>query len=148
MTSHTIRGDRQHSRDSVVATIVRGNIPVSNGVVHLISKPLVVVASPLDVYLRAEEESAGRLSRFARYLRKHGSDLLEMIKETKSGTIFAPTNEAFDVLPETEIEKILEDPVRGRTMLGLHFINQRIASDDIRIVHPQNKDKVILKSSK
>ena len=35
----------------VVARIVKGNIPVKNGVVHLIDKPLMIVARSLFEYL-------------------------------------------------------------------------------------------------
>ena len=49
--SNTIVGDRAHSRGMVVARILRGNIPVTNGVVHLIDKPLMVVAKTLHEYI-------------------------------------------------------------------------------------------------
>lgn len=42
--SNTIQGDRIHPRGMVVARIIKGNIPVQNGVVHLIDKPLMIVA--------------------------------------------------------------------------------------------------------
>ena len=35
----------------VVARIIKGNIPVKNGVVHLIDKPLMIVARSLYEYL-------------------------------------------------------------------------------------------------
>lgn len=42
--SNTIVGDRVHPKGMVVARILKGNIPVRNGVVHLIDKPLMIVA--------------------------------------------------------------------------------------------------------
>ena len=47
-------GDRNHPREKVKANVVRANIPVANGVVHLIDKPLIIVASPLWDYLQEE----------------------------------------------------------------------------------------------
>jgi hypothetical protein len=41
-------GDALHRKGVVQTEVVRGNIPVSNGVVHLISKPLVLI--DLTVY--------------------------------------------------------------------------------------------------
>lgn len=38
-------GDAFHRKGVVQTEVVRGNIPVKNGVVHLISKPLVVIDS-------------------------------------------------------------------------------------------------------
>jgi hypothetical protein len=49
--SNTIVGDRLHNKGMVVARIVRANIPVQNGVVHLIDKPLMVVARTLYEYI-------------------------------------------------------------------------------------------------
>lgn len=45
--STTLSGDSNHPVGEVVAEIVKANIPVSNGVVHLISKPLMVIKRPL-----------------------------------------------------------------------------------------------------
>ena len=142
---------------------------MANGIVHLISKPLVVIANPLIDYLKQEEENNGRLAKFSRYLRKHGGKgqkmqsrspehvdnnfvvmaglLYEFIEKFEStegqgGTLFVPSNDAFDMFSEKEIEDILEDEERALTILGLHFIDQRIASDDVRILQPQNKEKV------
>ena len=49
--SNTIVGDRIHPRGMVVSRIIRGNIPVQNGVVHLIDKPLMIVAKSLYEYV-------------------------------------------------------------------------------------------------
>ena len=49
--SNTIRGDRAHAKGMVVARIIRGDIPVQNGVVHLIDKPLMIVANSLFEYI-------------------------------------------------------------------------------------------------
>ncbi|XP_050311264.1 fasciclin-1 isoform X2 [Anthonomus grandis grandis] len=43
--SHTLYGDDKHPQGVVLAKIVEANIPVKNGVIHLIHKPLVVVDS-------------------------------------------------------------------------------------------------------
>ena len=49
--SNTISGDRAHARGMVVARVVKGNIPVQNGVVHLIDKPLMIVAKTIFEYI-------------------------------------------------------------------------------------------------
>lgn len=43
--SHTLLGDGKHTQGVVLAEIVKANIPVKNGVIHLIHKPLMVVDS-------------------------------------------------------------------------------------------------------
>ena len=46
--SQTVVGNKQHQRGVVEARIVKGNIPVQNGIVHLIDRPLVIMASTLS----------------------------------------------------------------------------------------------------
>ena len=64
VTSTTVMGDRNHPREKVKANVVRANIPVANGVVHLIDKPLIIVASPLWDYLQEEVCNRTYLSRY------------------------------------------------------------------------------------
>ena len=45
--SETVVGNKQHQRGVVEAMVVKGNIPVQNGIVHLIDKPLVIMANTL-----------------------------------------------------------------------------------------------------
>ena len=45
--SYTVLGDSDHQKGEVFAEIVKANIPVTNGVVHLISRPLAVVDKAL-----------------------------------------------------------------------------------------------------
>ena len=49
--SITTVGTKKHKRGSVRANIVKGNIPVQNGIVHLIDRPLVVMANSLHEHL-------------------------------------------------------------------------------------------------
>ncbi len=61
----------------VVANVVRANIPVSNGLVHLIDRPLVVIAAPIWDYLNADDNRA-QVGKLADHLSRLGGDL-EMI---------------------------------------------------------------------
>lgn len=71
-------------------------------------------------------------SRFADHLFRHGGDLLELIRNCKEGTILAPSNEAFT----PEVEEALADRDMADKILGMHFVQKRIAGDDVRIRHP------------
>jgi len=139
--STTVQGSRNHPRENVKANIVIGNIPVANGVVHLIDKPLIIVASPLWDYLQEEKEKNGRLSKFASYVQSFGGGLEAEIGNVESGTIFAPNNDAFDRLSKSQLESLLGSAA-GPRILGLHFIDQRIPAEDVRILQPQNKIKM------
>lgn len=49
--SNTVVGDSKHSTGVVMAEIVRANIPVKNGVVHLIHRPLMIVDTTVIQFL-------------------------------------------------------------------------------------------------
>ena len=89
-----------------------------------------------------EKEKNGRLSKFASYVQTFGPGLKEKIASVESGTIFAPNNEAFDRLSQSQLEAMLGNPATGPRILGLHFIDQRIPAEDVRILQPQNAMKV------
>lgn len=49
--SNTVVGDSKHSTGVVMAEIVRANIPLKNGVAHLIHRPLMVVDTTVKEFL-------------------------------------------------------------------------------------------------
>lgn len=49
--SNTLVGDQSHPVGRVLAEIVKPNIPVKNGVVHLISSPLMIVDNTVTQFL-------------------------------------------------------------------------------------------------
>lgn len=50
--SHTLYADGKHTQGVVLAEIVKANIPVKNGVIHLIHKPLMIVDSTITELLQ------------------------------------------------------------------------------------------------
>lgn len=143
--SQTITGNRNHPRGKVIASIVKGNIPVQNGVVHLINRPLVILANTLWEMLDPSKPENKRFSKFSKYIEKNDK-LLKIIQNTKvsdsdddknGATVFVPTNAAIEDLKAHGIsdEKIIEN-------LGLHFLDFSLESTDIRITQPQNSFKM------
>lgn len=53
--SHTLFGTGTHAPGVVLAEIVKANIPVKNGVIHLIQKPLMVVDSNVKQLLEVSD---------------------------------------------------------------------------------------------
>ena len=132
--SNTIVGDRVHAPGMVVARIVKANIPVENGVVHLIDKPLMIVAKSLFEYIMEEGRQPGnRLTKFAKLLRDKGGLFAEAILEAKHGTLLAPSDEAFERVDDERLQFILGNDYLRAEMLGLHFVRERIVSTDPKI---------------
>ena len=111
-----------------------GNIPVRNGVVHLIDKPLMIVARTLYEYVSEEGQRPGnRLSKFARLLRDKGGLFAEALLEAKEGTILAPSDEAMEKVDQERLDYIIGNDYLRAEMLGLHFVRERIVSTDFKI---------------
>ncbi|XP_066141261.1 fasciclin-1 isoform X2 [Euwallacea fornicatus] len=54
--SHTLYADGKHPQGVVLAEIVKANIPVKNGVIHLIHKPLMIVDSTIKELLQEHKD--------------------------------------------------------------------------------------------
>lgn len=132
--SNTVVGDRFHGSGMVVSRIVKGNIPVENGVVHLIDKPLMVVARSLFDYVMQEgADRSNRLYQFAQLVRDKGGLFGEMLLESKDGTLLAPSNEAFQKLDRAQLDYILGHQKLRNELFGLHFVRERVDSTDKRL---------------
>lgn len=59
MKSNTVIGDAKHTAGVVMAEIVLGNIPVKNGVVHLIHRPLMIVDTTVAKFLEVRKSVSG-----------------------------------------------------------------------------------------
>lgn len=53
--SQTLSGDGLHTQGVVLGEIVKANIPVRNGVVHLIHRPLVIVDTTVVQFLEVSD---------------------------------------------------------------------------------------------
>ena len=78
------------------------------GIVHLIDKPLMVVARSLYDYLIEEgKDRNNRLYQFSRMIRDKGGSFGETLLESKDGTLLAPSNEAFRKVDRNRLNYIL-----------------------------------------
>jgi len=132
--SNTISGDRFHGTGMVVSRIVKGNIPVQNGIVHLIDKPLMVVARSLYDYVMEEgKDRKNRLYSFAQMIKDKGGRFGETLLESKDGTLLAPSNEAFQKVDRNKLNYILGHQTLRSEIFGLHFVRERLSSLDLRL---------------
>jgi len=132
--SNTISGDRVHGTGMVVSRIVKGNIPVQNGIVHLIDKPLMVVARSLYDYVMEEgKDRNNRLYSFAQMIRDKGGSFGEALLESKDGTLLAPSNEAFRKVDRNRLNYILGHQNLRNEIFGLHFVRERLGSHDLKL---------------
>ncbi|GAB6032138.1 hypothetical protein CHUAL_010795 [Chamberlinius hualienensis] len=125
--SKTVIADARYPRGTVVARIVKPNIPVKNGVVHLIENPLVIINKNLLQILQQNSQ----LRQFYDTLQRNGGDLLSRISSQSDITIFAPTNEAFQRVDASRLIPIITNENSARQMLSLHLVPQTVMVEQI-----------------
>jgi uncharacterized surface protein with fasciclin (FAS1) repeats len=74
-------------------------------------------------------QSHDRFSTFVSAL--EAADMQDAFDKDGEYTVFAPTNDAFDALPEGTLESLLEDTDQLRDILSYHVIEGTVKSDDI-----------------
>ncbi|XP_039231040.1 fasciclin-1 isoform X14 [Drosophila yakuba] len=129
--SNTILGDAKHREGVVLAEIVKANIPVSNGVVHLIHRPLMIIDTTVTQFLQSFKENAenGALRKFYEVIMDNGGAVLDDINSLTEVTILAPSNEAWN---SSNIDNVLRDRNRMRQILNMHIIKDRLNVDKIK----------------
>ncbi|CAO1432098.1 unnamed protein product [Diamesa tonsa] len=144
--SNTVVGDSKHTTGVVLAEIVMANIPVKNGVVHLIHRPLMIVDTTVAKFL--EEKEDGPLFKFYEVIMDVGGEFMQTINSMRDVTLFAPSNEAWN---RPEVRNLIGNKQRMKEILSLHLVNERFNSDKIKtnnanqiVQVPTNADKKYL----
>lgn len=125
--SNTVIGDSKHASGAVLAEIVKANIPVKNGVVHLIHRPLMVVDTTVLQFL--EEKEDGPLYKFYELIADYAPDFFKTMSNLQQMTLFAPSNEA---LSHPIVHNFIRNRDKLREILNLHLVRDSITTDKIR----------------
>ncbi|CAL7940146.1 unnamed protein product [Xylocopa violacea] len=125
--SNTLVGDSSHPTGVVLTEIIKANIPVRNGVVHLIQRPLMVVDTTVKDFL--EEKKDGPVYKFYETIRDYGDEIMNTINRLRDVTLFAPSNAAFE---EPGVQKILQNKERVKEILNLHYVKELLPLDKIK----------------
>jgi len=110
------------------ASVIKADIEVSNGVIHVIDEVLM----PKDIVSTAE--TAGKFKTLL--AAADAADLVDALKSKGPLTVFAPTDAAFEALPDGTVEDLLrpENKTRLAAILTYHVI-----ADDISFSGQQAK---------
>ncbi|KAF7639119.1 hypothetical protein Mgra_00001353 [Meloidogyne graminicola] len=106
-------------RGAVWAKILVPNIPVQNGVVHIIDNVLGIVTNTIDQMLMDNY----RCTTLMRFMATIGQIVRNYMSATGGlVTFFAPWNEAFERIPEPIERRLLRDRIWLEQILKLHII--------------------------
>ncbi|XP_023170267.2 fasciclin-1 isoform X8 [Drosophila hydei] len=132
--SNTIVGDAKHPEGVVLSEIVKANIPVKNGVIHLIRRPLMIIDTTVTQFLQSfkfmnDNGENGALRKFLEVIMDAGGAVLDGINNLSEVTILAPSNEAWNT---SSIDNIIRDRQRMSDILNMHIIKERLNVEKIR----------------
>ena len=107
------------------ATVTTTDIRCSNGIIHVIDS--VILPSTNDIVATAVE--AGQFNTLAAALKAAG--LVEALRGEGPFTVFAPTDAAFDALPEGTVANLLKPENREQlgAVLKFHVVPGRVYSE-------------------
>jgi len=104
--------------------VIITDIESSNGVIHVIDS---VILPPADIVDTAVAD--GRFNTLAAAL--GAANLVETLKGEGPFTVFAPTDDAFDKLPEGTLEALLGDTSALANILLYHVAEGRLFAEDV-----------------
>ncbi|KAI5723037.1 hypothetical protein M8J76_000143 [Diaphorina citri] len=129
ISSNTVVGDAKHHTGVVLAEVVMANIPVKNGVVHLISRPLMVVDTSVKAFLERVSQNRGLLSSFYERILDLAPEFLSQIADSETITLFAPNNAA---MQSPSLAALFTNKTAFRQVLDLHLIKgKKITSEEV-----------------
>ncbi|KAI6241456.1 hypothetical protein M3Y99_00374000 [Aphelenchoides fujianensis] len=116
-------------RGAVWAKILVPNIPVQNGVVHIVDNVLGVISMTIDQMLMDNY----RTTTLMRYINTIGQIVRNYFSATGGlVTFFAPWNEAFERIPEAIERRLLRDRIWLEQVLKLHIVPAKeLTTDEI-----------------
>ncbi|VDN51771.1 unnamed protein product [Dracunculus medinensis] len=119
----------QFRRGGVWAKILVPNIPVQNGVVHIVDNVLGIVSKTIDMLVMDNY----RCTTLMRYINNIGQIVRNYFSATGGlVTFFAPYNEAFERIPEYIERRLLRDRIWLEQILKLHIVPAKeLTSDEI-----------------
>lgn len=103
-----------------VAQIVRSDIMATNGVMHIIDAVLIP-ADALDLLTAAQENGLTELVNLV-----ETAGLSSTLQNASNVTVFAPTNAAFQALPEETAKQLTSDPALLQSVLSYHVVPQEM----------------------
>ena len=106
------------------AEVIQADIQCTNGVIHVINK---VLTPPQDIVDTAMGDE--RFQTLVAALQ--AADLADTLKEEGPYTVFVPTVDAFNNLPEGELDALLADIPSLRDVLLYHVVPGELMSDNI-----------------
>jgi len=111
------------------AMLVQTDIPVSNGTIHIIDAVLVPPSLSFETTLAGLVASKNNLSTLTSALEL--ANLTETLDADIDYTVLAPTDSAFDALPEALLDRLDDNPLELAEVLSYHVIPGKLTAEEL-----------------
>uniref|UniRef100_A0A671U8B0 Transforming growth factor-beta-induced protein ig-h3 n=1 Tax=Sparus aurata TaxID=8175 RepID=A0A671U8B0_SPAAU len=102
------------------ARLIKPDQHATNGIVHVVDRVITAVSNNVNTILDIDDD-----------LETLRVSLTGMLEEEGQYTVFAPTNEAFEKIPQETLNRILGDPVALRDLLNYHILKNMQCAESI-----------------
>ncbi|XP_053487002.1 transforming growth factor-beta-induced protein ig-h3 isoform X2 [Ictalurus furcatus] len=119
----------QHYSNGIVtvncARLVKTDQHATNGIVHVVDRVITAVTNNVQSFLDTDDD----LTTLQKAVDDAG--LTSLLESQGSYTLFAPTNEAFEKIPEEMLNRILSDPVALKDLLNYHILKNMHCAESV-----------------
>lgn len=119
----------QHYSNGIVtvncARLIKPDQHATNGIVHVVDRVITAVSNNVQTLIEVDDDLETLRTAIA------AAGLTAMLETEGHYTVFAPTNEAFEKIPQETLNRILGDPVALRDMLNYHILRNMQCAESI-----------------
>ncbi|XP_077957772.1 transforming growth factor-beta-induced protein ig-h3 [Gasterosteus aculeatus] len=107
------------------ARLIKPDQHATNGIVHVVDRVITAISNNMNTLIDVDDDLETLRMAIA------AAGLTNILENEGQYTIFAPTNEAFEKIPEETLNRILGDPVALRDLLNYHILKHMQCAESI-----------------
>ncbi|XP_061690404.1 transforming growth factor-beta-induced protein ig-h3 [Syngnathoides biaculeatus] len=107
------------------ARLIKTDQHATNGIVHVVDRVITAITNNVHMLIDVDDDLETLRTAIA------AAGLTNVLENEGQYTIFAPTNEAFEKIPQETLNRILGDPVSLRDLLNYHILKNMRCAESI-----------------
>ncbi|KAK2904589.1 transforming growth factor-beta-induced protein ig-h3 [Channa argus] len=107
------------------ARLIKPDQHATNGIVHVVDRVITAISNNVQSIIEIDENLETLRTAIA------AAGLTTILESEGQYTVFAPTNEAFEKIPQETLNRILGDPVALTDLLNYHILKQMQCAESI-----------------
>uniref|UniRef100_A0AAQ6INH3 Transforming growth factor-beta-induced protein ig-h3 n=1 Tax=Anabas testudineus TaxID=64144 RepID=A0AAQ6INH3_ANATE len=107
------------------ARLIKPDQHATNGIVHVVDRVITAISNNVQTIIDVDDNLETLRTAVA------AAGLTSMLENDGQYTVFAPTNEAFEKIPQDTLNRILGDPVALRDLLNYHILKHMHCAESI-----------------